>query len=74
MNDDEIFERFGITAEEMDESAEAAENGTFEVDPDSIVRFRPITPEVRAAIDRAVAYWDAKDAEKAKRQVVGVHA
>ncbi|WEV72254.1 hypothetical protein [Bifidobacterium sp. ESL0790] len=74
MNEKEICRRFHITEEEMDKLAEEVENDTFPVDHDSLIKLRPITPEVRASINRAVAYWDAKDAEKAKKQVAAATA
>ncbi|WEV72252.1 hypothetical protein [Bifidobacterium sp. ESL0790] len=69
LNEEEICEMLGMTREEMDECIEAAENGTFHVDPDSIVQVRPMTSEMQESINRAWDYWDAKDAEEAKKRV-----
>ncbi|MDF7663344.1 hypothetical protein PT282_01435 [Bifidobacterium sp. ESL0763] len=74
MNEKELNERFHITEQEMDQLAEEVENDVFSVDHDSLIKFRPITPEVRASINRAVAYWDAKNAEQSKMQSAGATA
>ncbi|MCO6558928.1 MAG: hypothetical protein J6575_05860 [Bifidobacterium sp.] len=64
MNDSEIFERFGITAEQMDEWANEAENDEWAGGSDLSIRLRPITPEIQDAIDRVWACWDAQDTKK----------
>ncbi|WEV47056.1 hypothetical protein OZX62_01815 [Bifidobacterium sp. ESL0690] len=74
MNREEINRCLGVTEEQLDQWADEIENDEWHIDPNSTIHVRPITPEVRASIDRAVAYWDAKDADKAKKQVAGAIA
>lgn len=74
MNREEINRSLGVTEEQLDQWDKEIEIGEWHVDPDSIIRVRPITPEARASIDRAVAYWDPQDAKKMKKQVAGAIA
>lgn len=57
MSQEEMYRYFGVTAEQIEQWSEEAENGEMKVEPGTLIQLNPITSEEQAAIDRVHEYY-----------------
>ncbi|MDF7663290.1 hypothetical protein PT282_01155 [Bifidobacterium sp. ESL0763] len=63
MNQEAMYRYFGVTAEQVEQWSEEAENGEFRGEPGTLIQQHPVTAQERAAIDRAHEYHRRQDAQ-----------
>ncbi|MCO6559371.1 MAG: hypothetical protein J6575_08250 [Bifidobacterium sp.] len=61
MNQEEMYKYFGVTAEQIEQWSEEAENGGMEIEPGTLIQMHPITSEEQVAIDRVREYYHQQD-------------
>ncbi|WEV72251.1 hypothetical protein [Bifidobacterium sp. ESL0790] len=65
LTEEEIYERFHITEQEMDKLAEEAENDAFPLAPGAAIQLRPLTAKERDSLNRLCDMYRCEETVKA---------